>query len=172
MLHGVVRVERAHAEDLEQLLAIAAERRTAYAAYQSQFWRPAAEAVDRQRAYFNACLDDDDTCVLKAVEASARLHGFGIGLLVPAPPVYDPGGPSCVVDDLAVADAEEWPTLGPLLLDGLRDWAVRRGAAQIIVVTAHLDEPKRSALQGHGLTLASEWWVGPVDQARPRPTPR
>jgi hypothetical protein len=52
-----------------------------------------------------------------------------------------------------------------VLLDGLRGWAVDRGAAQMIVVTAHRDEPKSAALRGQGLTVASEWWVGPAEQA-------
>jgi hypothetical protein len=119
--------------------------------------------VDRQRAYFTSILDDDKTLVLTATEDDADVRGFAVGRLVPAPPVYDPGGMSCVVDDFAVAEPEEWLTIGHLLLDALHRWAASRDAAQMIVVTAHLDEPKRAALQSHGLTLASEWWVGSVD---------
>jgi hypothetical protein len=159
----VLGVRRASLADLDGLLGIASARRTAYAAYQPTFWRPAPDAIDRQRAYFTSILDDDQTLVLTATENDAGLRGFAIGRLVPAPPVYDPGGVSCVVDDFAVADPDEWLTVGPLLLDALRSWASSRVAAQMIVVTAHLDEPKRAALQSHGLTLASEWWVGSVD---------
>jgi hypothetical protein len=119
--------------------------------------------VDRQRAYFTSILDDDRTLVLTATEDDADWHGFAIGRLVPVPPVYDPGGVSCVVDDFAVTDPDEWLTVGPLLLDALHSWAASCGPAQMIVVNAHLDEPKRAALQSRGLTLASEWWVGSVD---------
>ena len=90
--------------DLDGLLGIASARRTAYAAYQARFWRPAPDAIDSQRAYFTSILDDDQTLVLTATEDDAGLRGFAIGRLVPAPPVYDPGGVSCVVDDFAVAD--------------------------------------------------------------------
>jgi hypothetical protein len=39
--------------------------------------------------------------------------------------------------------------------------AWRRGAVQAVVVTAHLDQPKRQALRACGLEVASEWWVTP-----------
>jgi hypothetical protein len=39
--------------------------------------------------------------------------------------------------------------------------AGQRGAVQAVVVTAHLDEPKRQALRACGLEVASEWWVTP-----------
>lgn len=163
ILDGVPRVERATEQDLEQLLAIAAARRTVYAEYQPTFWRPAQDGVDRQRAYFTSLLDDDETRVLTATADGTDVRGFAIGRLVPAPGVYDPGGASCMIDDFAVADPDEWPAIGPLLVDALREWANSRGAAQLVVVTAHLDQPKRAALQSLGLTLASEWWVGPLD---------
>ena len=156
-------VRRASLADLDGLLGIASARRTAYAEYQPRFWRPAPDAADRQRAYFTAMLDDDKALVLTATENDAGLHGFAIGRLVPAPPVYDPGGVSCVVDDFAVADPDEWSTIGSVLFDALRSWAASRDAAQMIVVTARLDEPKRAALRSRGLTVASEWWVGSVD---------
>jgi hypothetical protein len=158
----VLGVKRANLDDLDLLLAIASGCRTAYAEYQPRFWRPAPDAAERQRAYFTAMLDDDKALVLTATE-DADLRGFAIGRLVSAPPVYDPGGVSCVVDDFAVAAPDEWSTIGSVLFDALRSWAASRDAAQMIVVTARLDEPKRAALQSRGLTLASEWWVGSVD---------
>lgn len=164
----MLEVERAGPADLEQLLGIAAARRTAYGGYQPTFWRPARDAVERQRAYFTSILDDEEVLVLTAREDGADVRGavvrgFAIGRLVPAPPVYDPGGVTCVVDDFAVADPQEWATVGHLLLGAVREWATSCGAAQLVVVTAHLDEPKRAALDSSGLTLASEWWVGGVD---------
>src|SRR5829696_4964011 len=57
-------------------------------------------------AYFTSILDDDKTLVLTAPHDDAGLHGFAIGRLVPAPPVYDPGGVSCVVDDNETANTE------------------------------------------------------------------
>ena len=65
-------------------------------------------------------------------------------------------------DAVAVADPTEWPTVGPLLLDAVRTWGFERGATQLIVVVAHLDQPKRSFLRTAQLDIASEWWVAPI----------
>jgi hypothetical protein len=158
----VLSVEQATADDLEPLLALAAARREVYATYQPRFWRPAADAVDRQRGYLRGLLEDDATLVVTA-RGDGHLHGFAVGRIVPAPPVYDPGGPTCVLDDFAVDHQEAWPEVGPPLLDAVRSWARSRGAAQLVVVTAHLDEAQRAALRAAGLGIASEWWVGALD---------
>jgi hypothetical protein len=69
--------------------------------------------------------------------------------------------PTCQIDDFVVVPAARWPTTGArLLLAGLAE-ASQRGAVQAVVVTAHLDQPKREALRACGLELASEWWVTP-----------
>jgi hypothetical protein len=58
---AVLGVKRAKLEDLEPLLGIASACRTGYAEYQPRFWRPAPDAMDRQRAYFTAILAGDNT---------------------------------------------------------------------------------------------------------------
>jgi len=136
-------------------------RRQEYAGYQPQFWRPATDAVDRQRAFFASLIDEDDTFVVVAREG-VNVHGFAVARTVVAPPVYDPGGLTCAVDDFAVADPTEWPTVGPLLLDAVRAWGFERGATQLVVVVAHLDQPKRAFLKTAQLDIASEWWVAPI----------
>jgi hypothetical protein len=76
----------------------------------------------------------------------------------PGQPVYDPGGLTGLVDDFAVVPGS-WPTTGARLLQAALDVAAERGAVQAVVVTAHLDEPKRSMLRATGLQLTSEWWL-------------
>lgn len=157
----MLRTERACQADLEQLLEIAAARRQEYAQYQPQFWRPAPDAVARQRDFFTSLIDQDDTLVVVARDNSG-VRGFAIARTADAPPVYDPGGVTCVVDDFAVADPTDWPTVGPLLLDAVRAWACDHGATQMIVVVAHLDQAKRAVLSTAQLNIASEWWVAPI----------
>jgi hypothetical protein len=60
-----------------------------------------------------------------------------------------------------VTPAANWATTGVRLLRAALAEAGRRGAVQAVVVTAHLDEPKRQALRACGLEIASEWWVTP-----------
>lgn len=149
------------AADLDQVLAIADRRRHQYAAYQPQFWNPSSDAVRRQRDYFTSLLADPAKLFVVAV-ANDRLRGFVIATLAPAPPVYDPGGLTCLVDDFTVDEPESWLEVGPQLLDSVRSWAEERGAVQLVVVTAGGDDPKRAVLNSVGLSLASEWWVGPA----------
>ena len=101
---------------------------------------------------------DEHSVVLVAREG-VSVRGFAVGRMVEAPPVYDPCGASCVVDDFAVADPAEWSVVGPPLLRSLRSWAAGRGATQMIVVTAQRDEAKRALLNDDQLSFASEWWV-------------
>lgn len=157
----VVRVDRARDGDLSDLLGIAAAARELSARYQPRFWRPALDAVERQREFFQALLTDGDALVVVGRRGTTSC-GFGTARIVSAPPVYDPGGPTCVVDDFAVTDPDDWPEIGPALMRAIRDWAADRGAVQFVVVTAQLDEAKRAVLRAGGLSVASEWWVGPV----------
>lgn len=155
-------IRSAVASDLEGMLVLAETRRRRYATYQPTFWRPAPDAVERQRPYFAGLIDDDAVITIVANTRDA-LAGFAIGTIVSAPPVYDPGGPTCVVDDFTVAESEQWPTVGVELLREVRRTARQKGAAQIVVVCGHLDQPKRMALDAAGLSIASEWWVAPID---------
>jgi GNAT superfamily N-acetyltransferase len=158
-LWAVIHVDRAHREDLEEVLQIAAARRQQYVGYQPQFWRPAHDAVDRQREFFASLLADDDT-FLAVARDGGKVYGFALARMVDAPPVYDPGGPSCVVDDFAVADPADWSNVGPMLLDAVRTWGADHGATQLVVVVAQLDGAQRAVLEESRLTIASEWWVG------------
>jgi len=75
--------------------------------------------------------------------------------------VYGPGGLTCQIDDFAVAPVTRWPTTGTELLRAALAEAGGLGAVQAVVVTGHLDHPKRQALRACGLEIASEWWVTP-----------
>jgi hypothetical protein len=156
-----VQVRPAHDQDLPKLLELARLRRVAYERYQPVFWRPAADAVESQRAFFTTLLQDPDVRMLVA-DLDEQLIGFAIARVVSAPPVFDPGGATCMVDDFTVDTDEHWPLAGPPLLGAVRSWSATRGASQLVVVTAQLDAAKRTALGDAGLSPASEWWVGPT----------
>lgn len=93
--------------------------------------------------------------------------GIFLRLLTPIssslPPVYDVvPGLTCRVDDYCVAEGHGWDEIGRQLLIEVMREAKQRGASQIIVVCAHLDQPKRRMLTDAGLSLASEWYVAPL----------
>lgn len=142
--------------DLDRILALAAAQRDEYAGYQPRFWRPAAGAVEAQRAYLLGLIGDGIALV------SEPSFGYAFGTLLPAPPVYQ-RGPACLVVDFAVEDRQLWPRVGVELLAAVRVAARDRGATEAVVVTARLDGPKRAALTAAGLVPASEWWVGQLD---------
>jgi hypothetical protein len=62
---------------------------------------------------------------------------------VPAPPVYDPGGTSCIADRVVGPDRGR-------LLDRMATAAVAAGATQLIVVCAAGDDELRDALDERG----------------------
>ena len=80
-----------------------------------------------------------------------------------APPVYDPGGKVCFVDDFMVEDPGLWATVGRELLDRVLEAAKEKGAVLANVVCRPMDEAERSLLSGKGFSVASEWHVKPVD---------
>lgn len=157
-------VRAAGTPDVEALLAMAAARREQYRAYQPQFWRPAEDAIARQRAFFESLLHDDAVAVLVVADEQRDIQGFVVARTVSAPPVYDPGGSTCMVDDLTVRDDEQWSGIGRALLEAVAQWGAARGAGQIVVVTAHLDDAKRRLLAAFDLSVASEWWVGSLSR--------
>jgi hypothetical protein len=146
--------------DVAAMATLAAIRREQYARYQPLFWRPAAGAQDKHRSYLARLVASDEVITLVSEEAG-QLTGFLIATMSSAPPVYDPGGLTCQIDDFMIAPAAKWPTTGPELLRAGLAEAGRRGAVQAVVVAGHLDHPKRQALSACGLEIASEWWVTP-----------
>lgn len=99
-------IRPAVAGDLDRLLELGEARRRQYAEYQPVFWRPAIDAIDQHRPYL-AKLIEDDAVITVVADTGGTLTGFAVGTIVTAPPVYDPGGSTCVVDDFVVGVPEQ-----------------------------------------------------------------
>ena len=80
----------------------AAMRREQYARYQPLYWRPAVGVQDIHRAYLAGLVASDQVITLVSEDAG-QVTGFLIATLSPAPPVYDPGGLTCAIDDFVSA---------------------------------------------------------------------
>ncbi|HEX6683185.1 MAG TPA: hypothetical protein VF062_10335 [Candidatus Limnocylindrales bacterium] len=145
----------ARSADLDLIVPLGAARRAEYEGYQPQFWRAAASAERVHRDFLAALIDDEGWGSF----VSEPFTGYVFARLVPAPPVYDPGGPSCFVDDFAVTSPELWLTEGRALLDAAARWGAARGAAQLVVVNGERDQPKAGLLAALGLSIASTWSV-------------
>ena len=144
--------------DVAAMAALSEERRAVYQHYQPVFWRPAEGARQRQEAFFAHLLEQEPVIAL-VHEQEGAVDGFLIAQVVSAPPVYDPGGLTCLIDDFWVTEGKDWQGVGQALLDEAISQARARGAAQAVVVCAHLDQPKRTMLAGAAFSIASEWYV-------------
>jgi GNAT superfamily N-acetyltransferase len=147
--------------DVPAIVELAEQKRLEYQSYQPVFWRKAANSRERHIPWVEKLVNRDDVITL-VHERDGIIDGFIIADFVPAPPVYDVAGPTCRVDDYTVADSQDWQAIGRELLEEVMREAQRRGAAQIVVVCAHLDQPKRAMLAAAGLSLASEWYTKPL----------
>ncbi|HEV2889108.1 MAG TPA: hypothetical protein VGX28_01910 [Frankiaceae bacterium] len=152
--------------DLDAAAALCDARRRAYAEHQPTFWRPAAGAAEVGRAFLAEQAARDSTLAV-VHETGGAVDGFLLASVVDAPPVYDPGGRTCAIDDFAVRDPSLWAHAGPELLAYVARLARERGAVQCVVVTSARDLAKRDALSRLGGSVASEWYVLDVAQLAP-----
>ena len=83
--------------------------------------------------------------------------GYAIGRPgLPAPPVYDPGGTTCLVDDLDLG--ESWPGCGPDLLAGLEAAARAAGDVQLLIACDRRESGKKEALEARGYRWPVDWY--------------
>src|SRR5579862_4336076 len=103
-------IRPARAADVPAMVALSEQKRLQYQEYQPTFWRVAADAREKQTSFFERLVGSEHAIIL-VHEREGAVDGFVIATLVDAPPVYDPGGRTCMIDDFVVA-SEEWTTTG------------------------------------------------------------
>src|SRR5258708_5904446 len=143
-------------DDVSAILDLAEANRADYQRYQVTFWRRAGESREEQMAFLQSHVVDERV-IASVHESDPVIDGFVFASLLPAPPVYSPGGPVALVDDIALRSPVDWPKLGAALVDEAIAEARHKGAVLAIVVADHDDEPKRTLLVSDGYSLASEW---------------
>lgn len=153
-------------DDITRMGEIAEKRRREYQEYQPVFWRKAADSRRKHAGHLQQMIRNPEMIVLVA-EVDEVIRGYLVGMLVPPPPVYAPGGPTCLIDDFAVATPEEWDTIGADLLQACAVEARMRGAVQTVVVCAHKDHARRAMLGAGGFEIASEWHVRSLAEGGP-----
>ncbi|HEU5015496.1 MAG TPA: GNAT family N-acetyltransferase [Roseiflexaceae bacterium] len=149
--------------DLPAILELAAERRKEYATYSPLFWRVAEDAAEQQAPFFRNQRIQNPHALTLVAEDDQRIVGFVMATIHAAPPVYNPGGPVCSIDDFTVATPDLWRTVGEELVRAAKKWARERGAVLIVVVAGQQDAAKRAMLAATGANVASEWWVQALD---------
>jgi hypothetical protein len=157
-----IHIQIASPENIGDMVRASSAFRSELAEFQPQMWRKASDADERQREFFAFAISREQNISLIAADETGFL-GFLIASLIPAPPVYEPGGLTCLVDDFAVASPSDWPRVGRALISQLNATARDKGAVQTVVICPHLSAGKRELLERSGYSLASEWWVGRLD---------
>lgn len=152
-------VRMARLADVPMVIELVERMRARYEVYQPVFWRRAARRVAKSRLYFSFQILNPRTTVL-VCERHGLILGCLLALWTPAPPVFDPGGPTITVDDFCMANEADWPAVGGALIDHLRAIGRQRGWYQLVVINAAADLPKTRFLRSIDLSVASTWWVG------------
>jgi hypothetical protein len=138
------------------ILDLAEAKREEYQRYQPTFWRKAGDSRERQRPFLERLVSDENVIAF-VYEVSGMINAFIIGSIMSAPPVHDPGGPVCLIDDFATVDDATCESAGAALLEAVTAEARRRGAVLCVVIAGRLDRAKREMLAAAGYTVASEW---------------
>jgi len=153
-------IRQAVPEDIPAMVALSYTKRRNYEKSQPQFWRYAEGAEAGQGEWFKTLLANA-RYIFFVAEQETAIMGFAIGNIVKSPEVYD-AGLTLMVDDFCVTDPTLWGSVGAQLLAALKAKAHAKGVTQTVVVCGAHDAPKRQCLQGIGLTVASEWYVGKI----------
>jgi GNAT superfamily N-acetyltransferase len=156
-----VDVRKAATTDIKAAVELVEQSRRQLQKYQPTFWRKAANSAAATETYFTRLLSEPDTFFLVAIEGS-RFEGFLIARKFPAPPVFDPGGDTWLIDDFCVLEPRLWLSVGEALLSHVSTLIHEHGGVQIVVVSADRDLAKTEMLRRSDLTIASNWWTKPL----------
>lgn len=152
-------LRKAGIDDVKDIAALCASKRKQYEKYQPVFHREADGALEIQADFLKDSIVRENVIALVNVEGGTGVNGFIIGVVVNSPPVYNPGGKVCFVDDFMVSDPSLWATAGKALLDRVIELGKEKGAVLANVVCGPLDKPKKDMLQQYGFGIATEWNV-------------
>lgn len=151
-------VRTATAADVEACAGLLKAHREQLAGWNPRFWNPSAIAGPMTVAFLGHLVDQAETFLVFDRDG---IEGFLIAMPVANPPVFDPGGPSVLVDDFCVRDGQ-WMEVGGALLARAREGWKARGVAQIVAVGADADAAKRAFLESQGLATTSVWLTAAV----------
>lgn len=154
-------IRKARASDIEATVELVEHDRRQRQKHQPLFWRKAVKSAVATRAFLDKLLTEPGTLFLVAVEGSQML-GFLVARKFPAPPVYDPGGDTYLIDDFCVLEPRHWLTVGEALLSHASTLIHEHGGVQVVVICADRDLAKAEMLRRSDLTIASNWWTKPL----------
>ena len=144
--------------DAPEMASLSDSFRDLLQSYSPVFWRKKEGIIPTHITYMKGLINSPNQITL-IYEKDGQIAGFLTGLITQAPPVYDPGGPVCLVDDFVVRHTDEWSTVGKELIQACENSARFRNAVVIIVVSPLKCDEQREMLRDHGIEPVSEWRV-------------
>lgn len=157
-----MQVRKAKSDDIPAMAHIAELRRLRYQEYEPVFWKKAINSEEIGRDFYHQIIKDQSTCMFVA-DGENGVTGFLIARQTQSPPVYDPGGITCVIDDFAVADPALWSDHGKVLLEHIQQYAKNNNWKQLVIVCGDQDTFKKTMLEEAGLRIASNWYTHALD---------
>lgn len=95
-------------------------------------------------------------------EHNGAICGCLIALVAVTPPVYDPGGATCLVTEFKVVETGKQDSICNALLNEMGQIASQKDAVQHVVMCDVNDLQSQSLLTKFGMTIASEWYSGNI----------
>lgn len=149
-------IREAVPDDIAAMVALSDRDRTRRERVDPEFFRKNPAGIEFQAYFFKNQLQSD-RIIAVVDEDAGELRGFVIATIMQAPPVYDTGGLTVLVDDFTVADETEWNTIGLALLEHVKTEGKLRGAVGVVTICARGDDFKHRWLQEIGTRVVSEW---------------
>ena len=137
---------------------LVADKRAQLELFEPVMWRRSQNVDEMTRIFFQHQVAEPNVILLVAEEGDAFL-GFLNGMLQNAPPVYDPGGKTVMIDDFAVVEGAAGDRAASALMDAVMSEGRSRGAVQMIVVTAAQDARSAKWFEDKKLHVVSHWWT-------------
>lgn len=151
-------IREANQDDLAAMVALIEAHRAQLEQWQPRFWKRADGSAEMTRQWFGHLIAQDANLGL-VHETDGTIDGFLIATIVPAPPVYDPGGLTCLIDDFALASDDLWPTVGDALVQRASAWSKEKGASQTVIIAPLAHDEKIAFVKTRQMTPSASWWV-------------
>ncbi len=149
-------IRKAVADDILAMVALSDRDRTHREKYDPEFFRKNPAGAEFQAYFFKNQLESD-RIIAVVDEDAGKLRGFVIASIMQAPPVFDPGGLTVLIDDFTIADENEWNSIGVALLEHVKTEGKVRGAVGVVTICARGDDLKHRWLEEIGTRVVSEW---------------
>ena len=161
-----VAVRAAKSDDIPKIVELCEAERRRYEVGYANFYAVAPDYAQKKTESVAQLIDSDNALAL-VHETGGQIDGLILGRLVNAPPVYNPGGMVCLIEDFLVASPQGWPKTGAALEKAANERVRQLGGVLLVVESMHTATSKRDLLLSTGFNIASDWFCRDIDLFEP-----